>query len=900
MEVDNIIKSLVLTRIKIFTFKDLWLFLLGILFVSMTSGALGAFMLGISQEEFFIDEADNIVVITEPGVTTPFTGKVPELLQDDIYKIKGVLAISAETLGISVAQNLGSKAVIVRGVSQNFTLFSDISLIEGEWFDPIIGNTSEIIMNGGVIGQTLKQSLNVKVGDHLQLVSTLTNFVVDVTITGVIQSNSPLDEELLVSLPLGQQMTGKQEGFVSFLRVLLDTNIIDKETLNSYLNEEFSVTLRVVSNDPRFVGSLTNTSVVLYTPTGQYLETKAVGDDHQVTFQLRFGTYEFVAKHTSGFSSQSVSVFVNQTITSPVILKLGWDYYNLTLNVLHNGNPAVNATVELQKLMPCPLNYTRFTDAQGIVSLPQILGTTYRISINYQSISTNFPLNLNRDYYLTIPLESSLALNFQNITTHQEIPYVFVQIKDPKSLDIVYSNVFYSSGTKLFLEPGQYLVECFFEGVNQTSVLDVYSNVSKTVYFGKSTLTVSTFGEDNYPLASSNVTITRFRSIVSQGLTDAFGQINMSLNIGFSYNITVFPASDPSNLQTKKIFFNNLTSIPFFFLDTYYLCVTVFNGTKINRTAAHLEDVGLSLFNKSSLVNSGFSNVSGQLTFKLSNTGRYILQATFGAYQWIGSVDISTPTTFINVSLGSVKFRISTLSMSYAPIRNVEVRVLKGTQEVAQTLSSADGSLEFILPLANYSFEFLKESYSGFTSVTLHQSTIIDIVHIVKYCGIMTFKFTNQYYQNLNHAYVQIQNFPLGTSSKGFTNANGEISFRGIPWGNYSVHVTLGTEIFPSFELIFDNEQLYYEIEFEMLNPILNTNGYSWQRNSVFSVVLSSEFVSGFLKSSLSVFTTTFASLIIIIAVLSLLSIASVISHPIVANKQTLWTFQQLGSLSHS
>ncbi|MHA1226487.1 MAG: hypothetical protein ACTSPV_07070, partial [Candidatus Hodarchaeales archaeon] len=218
------------------------------------------------------------------------------------------------------------------------------------------------------------------------------------------------------------------------------------------------------------------------------------------------------------------------------------------------------------------------------------------------------------------------------------------------------------------------------------------------------------------------------------------------------------------------------------------------------------------------------------------------------------------------------------------------------SQVIATGLSSTDGFLDFVLPLGNYSFEFQKESYSGFTSVTLHQSTIIDIVHIVKYCGIMTLKLTNQYYQNLNHAYVQIQNFPLGTSSKGFTNANGEISFRGIPWGNYSVHVTLGTEIFPSFELIFDNEQLYYEIEFEMLNPILNTNGYSWQRNSVFSVVLSSEFVSGFLKSSLSVFTTTFASLIIIIAVLSLLSIASVISHPIVANKQILWTFQQLGS----
>ncbi|MHA1973478.1 MAG: hypothetical protein ACTSW1_10820, partial [Candidatus Hodarchaeales archaeon] len=567
-----------------------------------------------------------------------------------------------------------------------------------------------------------------------------------------------------------------------------------------------------------------------------------------------------------------------------------------TLNVLHNGNPAVNATVFLEKVMRCPLNYTQLTDVRGFTVLPQILGTTYSISISYQNMSTNFTLNLNRDYYLTIPLESSLTLNFENITTLQEIPFVFVQIKDPKSLEIVYSNIFYSSGTKLLLEPGQYVVESILEGVNQTSLFDVYSNISKTIYFGKSTLIVSTFGDDNHLLESSNITVTRFHSIVSQGLTDVSGQINMSLDVGFSYNITAFPAGDPSNLQTKELFFGNFTFVPFLFLDSYYLAVTVFNGTLTNRTAAKIENAGLSLFNESSLISSGFSNVTGQLTFNLSTAGRYTLQAFFEGYQWIGSVNIFNSSTFVNISLGDVRFRISTISMGYAPIGNVEVRVLNDTQVLTTGLSSASGFLDFVLPLGNYSLEFRKESYSGFTSVTLNQSSIIDIIHIVKYCGIMTFKFTNQYYQNINHAYVEIENIPLHISNKGFTNTKGEISFKGIPWGNYSVHITFGTEDFPSFEIIFDSEQSYYEIELEMLNPIFNTNGYSWQRNTGFSVVLSSEFVSGFLKSSLSVFTTTFTSLIIIIAVISLLSIASVISHPIVANKQTLWTFQQLGA----
>ena len=80
-----------LIYVKIFTFKDLWFFLLGIVFVSSISGSIGAFILGVSQEEFFLNDQDNIVIVSPPGVTTPFTGSVPLSLQSDILKISGVL-----------------------------------------------------------------------------------------------------------------------------------------------------------------------------------------------------------------------------------------------------------------------------------------------------------------------------------------------------------------------------------------------------------------------------------------------------------------------------------------------------------------------------------------------------------------------------------------------------------------------------------------------------------------------------------------------------------------------------------------------------------------------------------------------------------------------------------------
>ena len=98
-------RSFNLSYIKIFSPRDLWLFLIGIIFVSVTSGAIGAFMLGIGTEEFFLGESENIVVVTQPGITTPFTGQVPFSLQSDIQQIPGVLAISPETLGLSSKTN---------------------------------------------------------------------------------------------------------------------------------------------------------------------------------------------------------------------------------------------------------------------------------------------------------------------------------------------------------------------------------------------------------------------------------------------------------------------------------------------------------------------------------------------------------------------------------------------------------------------------------------------------------------------------------------------------------------------------------------------------------------------------------------------------------------------------
>ena len=109
-----------LLKIRIFKLKDLWLFLIGIIFVSMISGALGAFILGVTQEEFFLGEEENVLVVTESGTTTPFTGKVSLSLTDDIINDRIISDLGLRSSGLALPRpnpGMGKRHAALRGAN---------------------------------------------------------------------------------------------------------------------------------------------------------------------------------------------------------------------------------------------------------------------------------------------------------------------------------------------------------------------------------------------------------------------------------------------------------------------------------------------------------------------------------------------------------------------------------------------------------------------------------------------------------------------------------------------------------------------------------------------------------------------------------------------------------------
>ncbi len=883
----------ILAKIKIFKFRDLWLFLIGIFFVSMTSGAIGAFMFGVSEEDFFIGGADNILVVAQPGVTTPLTSKVPEYLKIDIQKIKGVVAVSSETICISIAQNLNDKSIIVRGITPDFSLLTNTSLIEGSWFDPAFDETTDIRVNGAMVGYLLAEKYSLSCGDRLQLASTRTDVLVEVVITGIIRSDTPTDEELLVSLSKGKTMlmTGTESNFVSFYRVLVDEKIITIDKLSNFLNEEYTVPILLSSRDPEITSTLVGTPIVAYTPHGAHVATQLIQEGNRTEFQLKFGTYEFVATHSGTQNSPPMSVFVNHSFMDPFEIIIGRSYYNLQLNITYNKEPAVNASVYIEEKFHQMENHSSQANVEGLVQFSNIPENFYYVSVQHHETVKNTTIKLNRSKYVNIELVNFFSLNILNISSGQEVQGGTVEI-----LNTSYLNTNYKSGEPIYLDPGTYQVEFNHSQTSREFSTIINGGVNKTIYVGYASFEVWTRGENETPLNSTNVSISRFNETIAQALTNSSGVCEFQLEVGFHYNVTGIPAENQSKAYTRKILFINSSELMFRFLDTYKLDVVVFNGTKNSNSTTGLINCNVVVLKNSTPMFSDVTNVSGIVTFNLTEQGIYQIIAEKDGFQQNKTLEIYRINTTCPIKLGNVQFLVSTTSISGYPISEVEVLLKNDTGFIFRGITNSSGHVELFFPVGNYLLQIVKGNFSSQKLISFRESQRASFLEYIELKGDLTITLTNQFSQAIPLANVVLTNGHYGVEYIGFTDDQGVVSFYSIPWTNYSVLITYFDEVFPRSIIEFVEEELGYSLQIETINPILNIDEIKWERDYSFSVVLSSEYVSSFLQSSLIIILTTLTSLVIIVSVLSLLSIASVISQPIVSNEKAIGIFKRLGA----
>jgi len=181
---------------------------------SLTALSLLGFYRGFST---YLGEGEDIVAVYDRRSRTPFTGLVPAYLAEKIGALNGVLASSPEAIAPCIVRG---EAIFLRGIMpEGFTNLSQITMIEG-------GMLEIDDLNHAIVSRKLAERLSLKLNDKVLVLGVLTDRYVELQVKGIFVSNSPIDDEILAPLYVGQWLRGADYGHVTLIRFKIDRSAI--------------------------------------------------------------------------------------------------------------------------------------------------------------------------------------------------------------------------------------------------------------------------------------------------------------------------------------------------------------------------------------------------------------------------------------------------------------------------------------------------------------------------------------------------------------------------------------------------------------------------------------------------------------------------------------------------
>ncbi|HZW55645.1 MAG TPA: ABC transporter permease [Nitrososphaerales archaeon] len=162
-----------------------------------------------------LGQSQNIVVVSQRGSSTGFSGELPLSLLGTLSGLGGVEAVSPEVFAPSVI--LGGP-VMVRGVDPtSFLQMQQLQTLDGK-----INNFS----SGAIVGKDLAAKYHIHAGSTVSVVGDLGSAgVVDLRVSGIFSSRTLLDSELVAPLWVGQWLRGFAYNSVSLFRLKIDPTL---------------------------------------------------------------------------------------------------------------------------------------------------------------------------------------------------------------------------------------------------------------------------------------------------------------------------------------------------------------------------------------------------------------------------------------------------------------------------------------------------------------------------------------------------------------------------------------------------------------------------------------------------------------------------------------------------
>ncbi len=258
----------------------------------------------VESTSTYLGETDDVVVISNPYASTPYTSILPLDLAESISKIDGVLRVSPEVMSAAVYKN---SAVYFRGIDVNeFWKFTDIIQIIGKVINS--NDTTEVSL-----GVNFAERNHLYVGDFLTVFSTISDSALELKVKSIVTTGTLLDDEIIAPLWVGQFLSFETFDYVSHIRVKIDLNVIkSKEYIRELVTSKYTVTVQVLSYE---TSSIMNSTLYIKTSKGDDFREEILINTDEITMTLPFGEYEFQAD-IEGILSDPVKLIIQHNDTN--------------------------------------------------------------------------------------------------------------------------------------------------------------------------------------------------------------------------------------------------------------------------------------------------------------------------------------------------------------------------------------------------------------------------------------------------------------------------------------------------------------------------------------------------------------------------------------------------------
>lgn len=545
--------------------RDMRLFLINIFLISILYTISLSIFLGIGQTEPFVSETDNTIVITEPG-KEPLFSRVPTYLTGDLLRLDGAIAVSPEIVDFCYQVDK-DQPVFVRGVTDEFPKVLDTYKIRsGRWFN-LTSGTME-----GVVGTHYANKMGIQSGESILLASRRTDFLISVTIVGIIESDTNADDSILLPLWISQTMSEYPTTEVNLMRIRFDPKVTSGQKIRDTVNGEFQVTIETQRHNFTHFDPI-NTNVSVYDRSHELIYTMIYSaSEPTIAFLLPFGTYTLVASSPNIAESRPTTVFVDKD--RYIKLFVGNPYTSLSVQVFHNEMIASAANVTL---LPSNGNYyySKTTNEEGNATflLPEGI---YSLQSNYSGAENQTLISIFGPSNIQINLTTALLVSTLNVTTMEPLVGAVLTLSDENGTlqDSKTANddgMVYLQG-----QPGLAILNASWKDFERLEYLTIGGITELNLTLGYATAIVNVLSREQGPVDNALVEVKQAGAAIESSTTNTSGVAQFDLLTGtYEFHAKSETLGEESSRSIK---FDQTTEIDIF-LGLQPLIVRVLNVT---------------------------------------------------------------------------------------------------------------------------------------------------------------------------------------------------------------------------------------------------------------------------------------------------------------------------------